>query len=308
MDAIADLEASVKSMFQAARKNIDQNAREEQRAAQEEAEQSIAVFLRERGMKGALHIHDTVWIGPLRDGDDVVEAVTAQAIDRRDADLFRGWQVLMGRPLLWTNCVALIGTLQLRDVEGCEPRATEIARQQIRNHLLGFRDDPRFAAAWRLQRALIRATVRMLGFAPLEARVQQAKDVLPIRAQVRYRPRAHLIMMNLTTTIVSQRLREVEWSVEPLTSAAEEAKATLEAVPIPPTAWEGPAHDPWLTSWETTDPLIQCGVAILAHFDNGDDLVRDDSEVLDVIKDLADKAGPIERERAGAVLARLDRG
>src|SRR5438477_4899547 len=100
----------------------------------------------------------------------------------------------MGRPLLWTNCVALIGTLQLRGVEGCEPRATEIARQQIRNHLLGFPDDPRFAAAWRLQRALIRATVRMLGFAPLEARVQQAKDVLPIQAQVRYRPRAPLIM------------------------------------------------------------------------------------------------------------------
>jgi hypothetical protein len=306
MDAVAELDASVKSMFDAARKNIEQNTREEQRTAQEEAETSRRAFLRERGMKGALHINDTVWIGPLRDGDDVVEAVIAQPIDQRDADLFLGWQVLMGRPLLWMNSVALIGTLQLRGVEGCEPRATEIARQQIRNHLLGFPDDGRFAAAWRLQRALIRATVRTLGFVPVEARVQQIKDVLPIEAQVRYRPRAPLIMMNLTTTIVSQRLRETVWTVESLTSAAEEAEAALEAVPIPPTAWEGPAGDPWLASWETTDPLIQCGAAILGHLDDGDDLVRSDPEALDVIKGLAENAGPTERGRASTVLERLD--
>jgi hypothetical protein len=139
---------------------------------------------RPHGMQGALHIHDTVGIGALRDGDDVVEAVTAQDIEQRDADLFRGWQVLMGRPLLWMNSVALIGTLQMCGVEGCEPRAAEVARPEIRNHLLGFPDDDRFAAAWRLQRALIRATVRVLTFAPLNALVEDLEAVAQLGVSI----------------------------------------------------------------------------------------------------------------------------
>jgi hypothetical protein len=135
-------------------------------------------------MQGALHIHDTVGIGALRDRDDVVEAVTAQDIEQRDADLFRGWRVLMGRPLLWMNSVALIGTLQLCGVEGCEPRAAEVARPEIRNHLLGLPDDDRFAAAWRLQRALIRATVRVLTFARLDALVEDLEAVAQLGVSI----------------------------------------------------------------------------------------------------------------------------
>ncbi|MGO9790232.1 MAG: protein kinase domain-containing protein [Solirubrobacteraceae bacterium] len=306
LDALEELEATTTATFQAARQSIGQNTREVQRAAAEEAKTSKVAFLRERGMKGALHIHDNVWIGPLRDGDDVVAAVTAQPVDQRDADLFRGWQVLMGRPLLWMHSVALIGTLQLRGMEGCEPRATEIARQGIRNHLLGFPDDGRFASAWRLQRALIQATVRVLGFAPLEAQVKQVKEQLPVEAQVLYRPSAGQIMMNLTTTVVSQRLREVEWTPAALSRAAGEAEAALAAIPIPPTRWEGPGADPWLASWAGTDPLIQCGVGILAHFDDGDDVLRNDPGALGVIRALSESAGPIERGRAAAILARLN--
>jgi hypothetical protein len=309
VDEIDELEASARAMFKTARESIAQNARDEQRIAQEEAERSKQAFLQERGMSGALHINDTVWVGSMRDGDDVVQAVVAQPVEQRDADMFRGWQTLMGRPLMWMNCVALIGTLQLRGVEGCDPRATDMARRLIRDHLLGFPDDPRLADAWRRQRALIRCTVRVLGFAPLDARVQYARDILPIQMQVRYGPRKSQIMMNLTDSIVGQRLRQVQWTAEGLASAADEAEEALAAIPTPPAdEWEGPVTDPWLGSWDATDPLVQCGVGILWLSNLGDDLIRSDGQIIDALRNQADHGARIDSERAAGILARVERG
>jgi hypothetical protein len=75
------------------------------------------------GIKGVLHLSDTVWPGDLAATNDFAEAILRCPASERDNQLYRAWQVLMGRPLWWMHIVALGGLLKL--VLTSEPHTAE---------------------------------------------------------------------------------------------------------------------------------------------------------------------------------------
>lgn len=148
-----------------------------------ESEASRRSFIDDYGIKAAMELHDTPWVGSLGDGDDVIYAVRRKKPSERQAELVRARQILWGRPLWWMHCVGFIAALKLRGGDGCEPLATEIAAEEVRHHLLDFADHPTLAAAWRLQRSQIPVVARTAGYGPLNEVAQSQ-----IRASLRRGP------------------------------------------------------------------------------------------------------------------------
>jgi hypothetical protein len=272
-EAFARAETEFRDAVASARQRSADRQRHLLRESMQQGEQSRREFIEEYGVKAALDLNDSPWIGSLRDGEDFVNAALSRDPDQRQGELYRARQILWGRPLWWMHSVALIGSLRLRGEDGCDPLATEMATQGIRDHLLEFADDPRLAASWRLQRAFIPATARMAAFAPLEQQTRSIADRLSAEDRIRYRLTPGRLMMNLVTTVVQRRLRELDWTAEALGAAAAEAESALRSIPIPPAAWDGPLGDPWLQTWSQYSPLVMCGLAILSSEPSGDDLL-----------------------------------
>lgn len=62
-----------------------------------------------------------------------------------------------------------------------------------------------------------------------------------------------------------------------------ESPEALSRVPMPSAEWHGPVTDPWLRGWAEHDELLMCGLAVLCADDSGDDVLRDDEELLSAI-------------------------
>lgn len=272
--AFGRIEAEFREVFADARQQSAERQRELLRDAMQQGEASRRSLIDDYGIKAALDLHDSPWIGSLGAGDDFAYAVLRRDPVDRQAELHCARQILWGRPLWWMHCVALTGSLKLRGQDGCEPAATELAAQEVRDHLLEFADDPNRAAAWRLQRALIPATARIAAYGPLNELSRLTADRLSSEDRIRRPPSPGLVMMDLVRAVSRSRLRELNWTTEELNAAAEEAESALERVPIPAVEWDGPFGDPWLQSWSQYSPLVMCGLAILDASRCGDDLVR----------------------------------
>jgi serine/threonine protein kinase len=274
------------------------------RDAMQQREPSRRAFIDDHGIKAALDLHDSPWIGSLRDGEDFVYAVLRRNAAERQAELHRARQILWGRPLWWIHSVALTGSLRLRGDDGCEPLATELAAQEIRYHLLEFADHPILAAVWRLQRALIPATARLAAYGPLDELSRSMADRMSAEDRVRYEPSPGRVMMEIVRNLVRNRLRELDWTVKGLHAAAEEAESVLQRVPIPAAEWVGPLGDPWLQSWSQYSPLVMCGLAILNTDSSADDLLEA-PELRQVIKHAARSEYPVLRRPAAPLAERL---
>lgn len=155
--AFSHIEAELREVMGEARRQSADKQREVLRDSLRRSETSRRAFIDDYGIKAALDLHDSPWVGSIRDGDDFEYAVLNRAPDERQGELHRARQILWGRPLWWIHSVALAGTLKLRGRDGCEPLATELAAQEVRDHLLEFADHPTLAAVWRLQRAFVGA-------------------------------------------------------------------------------------------------------------------------------------------------------
>jgi hypothetical protein len=185
----------------------------------------------------------------------------------------------MGRPLWWLHTVVLSGALALRGEEGCEPKATELAR----HHLLDFQDIPVSAASWRLQRALIPSVARMVALAPLPQLSDAMRSGMSAAERIQTAVSPSWMFMMLTRGQTRTYLRRIEpWTAENLNAEAEQAKAMLQRLPIPRSEWIGPLGDPWLQTWPEIDPLLMCGLAVLSDDPRGDELL-DTQDVTDAI-------------------------
>jgi hypothetical protein len=302
--AFSRTEAELREVISEAKRRSADKRQQLLRDAMEQSETSRRAFIHDYGVKAALDLHDSPWIGSMRDGEDFAYAVTSRDPAERQAELERARKILWGRPLWWAHSVALAGSLKLRGQDGCEPLATELATQEIRDHLLEFAGHPALAAVWRLQRALIPATARIAAYGPLDELAQSERDSLSAEDRIRYEPNPGRVMMNTVRRSVQLRLREQDWTSQALNSAADEAEKALKRIPIPAAEWDGPMGDPWLQSWSLFSPLVMCGLAILVAEPSADDLLAA-PDLQRAIKDAAHSEFELLRRSAVPLAERL---
>jgi hypothetical protein len=302
--AIADVEKQFKDVLRQAQLESAEKQREARRAAYQASEDERLAYLRRGGAKASLSLSDTVWMGSLRDCEDFAYAILEQPEERREGELTRARQILWGRPLWWMHTAALGGTLRIRNEPECEPLATELAAQEIRYHLLEFADHPTLAAAWRLQRAIVPLTARIVAAAPLDQLSQAMSSKLSARDRLKYSLDPSRLFLFSVDEFVRRYLRQVHWTPAALTAAAEEVEQALTRVPIPTAEWAGPATDPWLTSWSEESPLITTGIWALSAYPQGDDLLTA-PEIRDVISDVAANGSVTTRRSAEPLAHRL---
>jgi hypothetical protein len=123
--------------------------------------------------------HNSAWADSQISTLDLAKAVLAQDERQRPTELMQVKPAIeavfkhqcpdgapLYRPLWWLHIVILVGCVALRGKSGCEPYAEDMARQAIRDALLGFPEDDVAAASWQLQRVFIPVTARVLACAP----------------------------------------------------------------------------------------------------------------------------------------------
>jgi hypothetical protein len=281
--AFPEVEAQWQQVVADARKRNEERHRALRVEAMQEGEERRKEFLGDYGVRAALDLHDSPWVGSVRDGREFAEAVLAQPTEKRAEQLQLAQKILMGRPLWWLHTVVLSGCLSMRGEEGCEPTISEIARQEIRHHLPGFQDDPVGVASWRLQRALIPSTARLVALAPLTQLSDAIRSKMSAEERILYALDPTWIFMMLVRNVLRTRLRQINpWTPDTLNSEAQRAQEMLERLPIPPGQWPGPLGDPWLQSWQDMDPLLMCGLAVLNDDPSSDELL-DTPDLLDAI-------------------------
>ena len=268
-------------------------------------------YFADDGVKGVLHLSDSPWPGRLTDGDDFARVILARSPAERDAELYRAYQVLLGRPLWWMQIVALGGLLQLVGKEGCEPRATEMTQHQLRSVLLEFPDEEIFAASFRMQRSMIPAVARTVGLAgPLiEQRATAIAEVLTAGEKLVWDTSPDNLCRIQVDNLIRQTMRtQSPWDVETLEAAARDAKEALTRLPRPQIAWFGPAHDPWLESWSDVSPLLEFGLAVLTRDSSADSMLDASAELRKAILE-AEQGHPLLRPLARRIIERasLDR-
>jgi hypothetical protein len=91
-----------------------------------------------------------------------------------------------------------------------------------------------------------------------------------------------MFMMLVRGQVRTSRRQIDPWTAENLNAEADEARAMLDRLPVPPGEWVGPLGDPWLQSWKDMDPLLMCRLAVLAAYPAGDELL-DTRDVSDAI-------------------------
>jgi hypothetical protein len=302
--------------FDAAEQRLREKLPEARRQAEEkrqklraegfqEAENRRRDLSRSGDVKTLLSVLDSPWVGSLGDGEAFAAAILTHPEEERGRELEKARRILLGRPLWWLHTVVLAGCLRLRGQPGCEPSASDIAREEAIGHLLEFPEHPTGAAAWRLQRALIPATARVAGFVPIQVLEERARSMFPTEMRIRFGiDSSRIFTLAVQGSVRSRLLGVAPWSVGVLDREAEEAEEALDRLPIPGSRWLGPVTDPWLQSWREMSPLLLCGLTALVGDPGADDLLRRE-DVGKVILDTAKGDFEILRRPAVPLARRL---
>ena len=314
-----DAEREFKDLIDDARTTIDARRKEIHLASIEAAEELHEQVLERSGVWGVAQAQNSPWIGNLRDTRDFAVSVLAQDVRQRPTQILQFRPAIeavfkdrcpegseLWRPLWWLNVCVLGGSLGLRQQEGCEPFATDAARQAMRDCLLVFPDDPGQAASWRFQRSVIPLACRVGGFAPLEDLSQKANQNMSAEQRIRLRVDPGWFFGHGVRTSVIESLAAIDpWTPEEINRLASEAASSLERIPRPDSTWFGPVTDPWLDSWKDLDALVMCGLAVLRADEAGDDLILADEDLVDAIVRAAESDQVLLRRPAVPLANRL---
>lgn len=320
-DVLAETEREVAEMLEETRGTISDKRRRIYSQAVEDAEALHARVLRQSGAWGVAQEQNNVWAGSYASTRDLTEAILAQPEAQRPSQLMLYWRAIEAiyiargvqseprRPLWWAHVALLGGCLGLRGEANCEPHATDMARQAVRDSLLNFPDDPVARASWRLQRAAIPVICRVGGFAPLGQMAAEARKGLSPENRIRY-PMflgPEWFFSHTVRRIAIDMLGGVDpWSVEELERLAAEYEDSLQRIPIPPVGdWHGPAGDSWLQLWQRLDPLLESALAVMSANDGGDDLIVENPDLRNVVQSAATSDDELLRRAAGPLASRL---
>ncbi|MHB8491400.1 MAG: hypothetical protein ACYDA6_04185 [Solirubrobacteraceae bacterium] len=315
---LSDAEREWQELVRDVRANIDAKRREQYRKAAEEYEALHERVLRQSGVWGVAQANNTPWIGTVSEWSDFANAVLYQAEEQRPTQILSAWRAVEAvykdkvpegapwqRALWWLHIVVLGGCLKLRGQPGCEPYATDMARQEIRNVLLEFPDDDVERAFWRWQHVIIPLSVRISAFFPLEELSEQARARLSSEDRIRYRMDPTWFFMHLVRAGLIKQIGEIEpWTAERLDELTAEAEKSPVLTLTPSTEWVGPLGDPWLETWGKMSPLLECGLAALNDNPEGDDLLND-AELRAVVVEAARSEHELLRRPAVPLAERL---
>jgi hypothetical protein len=315
---LTDAEQEWQKLVRDVQASIDAKRRELYRKAAEEYEALHERVLRQSGVWGVAQENNTPWIGSVRESKDFADAVLYQPEPQRPTQIMSAWRAVeavykgrcpdgahLQRAFWWLHIVVLGGCLKLRGQPGCEPYATDYARQEIRNALLEFPDDDVERAFWRLQRVLIPLSVLITAFFPLQDLSAQARAKLSPEDRIRYRMDPSWFFMHIVRMGLVKQFSEIEpWTAERLDELRVEAEKSPVLTMTPATEWIGPLGDPWLQSWQEMSPLLECGLATLNDNPEGDDLL-DDPELRAVIVEAARSEHELLRRPAVPLARRL---
>jgi hypothetical protein len=149
--------------------------------------------------------------------------------------------------------------LSLLEDDGCGPRALELAKQAIRDHLLNFPDDLIARAAHRLERSLPAFVLRSLltpeglDLATIAHDVQQNWGD---EARLRARLNEDRLLIDLTTQMSLAAWNSIRWEEKSLDSAAQILEALIPTLDYRQDGPRGPAGDPFLESVLRIDDLV----------------------------------------------------
>lgn len=315
---LVETEQEFAELIRETRADIDGRRRALHRKAMQDAEELHERVLRQSGVWGVAQNHNSPWIGSVRASRDFSHAVLYQDERQRPTQILQFRPAVAAvyrdrcpegaelfRPLWWLHVVVLGGCLELCGQPGCEPYATDVARQAIRDVLLGFPDDPAAAAAWKLQRDLIPVVARIAALGPLEEFSRKTRETLSAENRIRYRFDPSWFFMHSVRSSAIDVLAKINpWTPEEINKQAAEVVAALERLPIPDREWAGPAGDPWLDSWKRLDPLLMCGLSVLSEHPAGDELLAE-AELRHVIVYAAASEDALLRRAAVPLAERL---
>jgi hypothetical protein len=287
---LSEVEQEFRKLIEDARKSIDAKRMEIYRSSQEEAEARHERVLANSGAWGVAQHHNSAWADSQISTFDLAKAVLAQDERQRPTQLMQVKPAIeavfkhqcpdgapLYRPLWWLHIVILVGCVALRGKSGCEPYAEDMARQAIRNALLGFPEDDVAAASWQLQRVFIPVTARVLACAPLEDLSAGIRSRMSAEDKIRWRIDPARLLMHGVTMATFRKLGEIDpWDVEALDRETVAARDALERLSDPQGEWVGPIGDPWLKTWENVDHLQMCALSVLGRDTSADDLLRED--------------------------------
>lgn len=318
LGVLDDAEQEFRELLNEARKSIDAKRQKLWRDARVEAEALHERVLEQSGVWGVAQSNNSPWVGSLRACDDFAKAVLAQDERQRPTQILQVKPAIEAvyqsrvceekerfRPLWWLSVVVMGGSLDLRGQPACEPYATEAARQAMRDCLLGYPDDDAAAASWRFQRVAIPLLLRIYGAGPLEEMAKEIRLRLSPENRIRYDPSpAWLVGHGLRIATINLLASVDPWTPEELDKRATEAAGDLDRLSaLPPDPRIGPAGDPWLDSWKTTDPLLMCGLAVASSRPSGDELL--DDELRQVILRSEDSESALLKRAGAAAVERL---
>jgi hypothetical protein len=315
---LGDAEKEWRELVRDVQASIDTKRRELHRKAAEEYEALHVSVLRNSGVWGVAQSNNEPWIGSVREWRDFRDAVLYQPEAQRPTQIMSAWRAVeavykaqcaegahLERAFWWLHIVVLGGCLKLRGAPGCEPYATDYARQEIRNALLEFPDDEVERAFWRLQRVLIPMGARVGGFFPFQDMSEQARAKLSPEDRIRYSMDPSWFYMHTMRATLVKHISEIEpWTVERLDAETAEVQKSPLLQQTPSGEWIGPLGDPWLQSWQEMSPLLECGLAALNDNPEGDDLL-DDAELRAVIVQAALSEHELLRRPAVPLARRL---
>ncbi len=316
---LEDAESGFRELIDEARATIDTKRREIHDRAREAAEALHEKVLRQSGAWGVVQANNSPWIGRVSEWRDFATAVLLQGEAQQPTQILSVRPAIeavfrphvpegapLWRPLWWLHVVVLGGCVRLRGGPGCEPYATDAARQAMRDCLLEFPDDPLAAAGWRYQRVVIPLQARIAALAPLDEMAADARAQSSAEELLRFDPTPSWFFAHAVRLAAIRALAAVDpWTVEELDRKTAEANEMLMRMPVPTSEWVGPVSDPWLLSWQEFSPLLMCGLAALNDHPGGDDLVASDADARAAVVAAAASQHELLRRPAIPLAARL---
>jgi hypothetical protein len=264
---------------------------------------------------GIAQIHNQPIANNLSDVAQAVSHVRSlpQDLRRRELDQFAAATCLRASPddepgpprMFWmARIVGLAIYLELRDDPGCGHRATELARQAIRDHILNFPDDPVARAAHRLECVLPPFLLRMIlssGAIDLPAIARQLADRLDDEARIRTAAEPDQILLRTVSLSCRQVFAQSDWTDEALSEAAEQLETITPKIDFKRDGAQGQAHDPYLDFYLNVDQLLLATLGLV----KGDHLALLDGAVVERLGELASTAHPRIADAAAVLLRQV---